>query len=450
MKSLRIFFFILVLVFWSCSSDDTNETKDETDTPEKEELPEAKNDQFTTVEDSEFKISGILDNDIAPTGTRLTEFDTETSENGEIIDNRDGTFTYLPIDDFTGEDSFTYTICDGKDNCSTAVVTIIVEDAGEPKAVNDKINAVEGQTIVIDNLTENDDLTDEAVITSVEGGEFGTAVLNEDRTVSFTPFTDFTGEATFTYTICDDDEEPSCSTATVTVNVSTPLSFNIPIDLQGYYKNVVFSIIPEITKESIVNITIDKHATILTYFQRHEYLYDADADPNNPDNVILMYTGESRYWQEYTSGSNSYSPQTFNTEHAYPQSKLSSEDAVTDLHHLRSADASINSLRSNYPYADSEGDYGLVNETKWYPGDDWKGDVARMIFYLNIRYGEGFNSVGTLDLFLKWNREDPVSEFEEQRNDVIEGAQGNRNPFIDNPYLATLIWGGKDAENRWE
>jgi endonuclease I len=42
-----------------------------------------------------------------------------------------------------------------------------------------------------------------------------------------------------------------------------------------------------------------------------------------------------------------------------------------------------------------------------------------------------------------------VSLFEEQRNNVIEGAQGNRNPFIDNPYLATLIWGGNPAENKW-
>jgi hypothetical protein len=52
---------------------------------------------------------------------------------------------------------------------------------------------------------------------------------------------------------------------------------------------------------------------------------------------------------------------------------------------------------------------------------------------------------------LKWNVEDPVSDFEDQRNPVIEGIQGNRNPFIDNPYLATLIWGGATAaEDKWE
>jgi len=73
-----------------------------------------------------------------------------------------------------------------------------------------------------------------------------------------------------------------------------------------------------------------------------------------------------------------------------------------------------------------------------------------MIFYLNIRYDEIINDIGTIELFQKWNIEDPVSDFERQRNSVIEQAQGNRNPFIDNPYLVTLVWGGEDAENIWE
>ena len=194
--------------------------------------------------------------------------------------------------------------------------------------------------------------------------------------------------------------------------------------------------------------TIQKHTTILSYGQRHNYLYNADEDKANTDNVILMYSGESRYWEEYTSGSNSHSPQTFNTEHIYPQSRLSTNDAKTDLHHLRSCDASINSQRSNFPFTNGNGTYELDGD-KWYPGDEWRGDVARMIMYLNIRYGETFDKVGTLELFLEWNKADPVSNFEEQRNNIIEGAQGNRNPFIDNPYIATLIWGGDTAENKW-
>jgi endonuclease I len=72
-----------------------------------------------------------------------------------------------------------------------------------------------------------------------------------------------------------------------------------------------------------------------------------------------------------------------------------------------------------------------------------------MVFYLSIRYGELINGVGNMDVLLQWNVEDPVSDIENTRNNVIETAQGNRNPFIDNPYLATLTWGGISAENRW-
>ena len=70
--------------------------------------------------------------------------------------------------------------------------------------------------------------------------------------------------------------------------------------------------------------------------------------------------------------------------------------------------------------------------------------------YMNLRYDESFDTMGGLDLFLEWNAADPVSALEKQRNEVIVGAQGNRNPFIDNPHLATRIWGGDEADNRWD
>ena len=53
------------------------------------------------------------------------------------------------------------------------------------------------------------------------------------------------------------------------------------------------------------------------------------------------------------------------------------------------------------------------------------------------------------DVLLEWNEEDPVSALELTRNDVISSYQGNRNPFIDNPYLATLIWNGPAANDSW-
>ena len=220
-----------------------------------------------------------------------------------------------------------------------------------------------------------------------------------------------------------------------------------PTELQSYYSGVDFSLTGTPLLNDLATETISKHTNILEYGERHSYLYNADEDLANNANVILMYTGESRDEREYLSGSNSHSPQTFNTEHVYPQS-LIDNTARGDLHHLRTCDISINSSRGNNPFAEGSGSYSNLGNS-WYPGDEWKGDVARMIMYLNLRYNESFNDVGSLSLFLLWNAEDPVSEFEKQRNEVITAAQGNRNPFIDNPFIATVIWGGTAAENTW-
>jgi endonuclease I len=413
--------------------------------------PTAVDDIVNITENSTIIIDTLLINDDLIDDAVLSSVDGNNTD-GTVVLNNNGTVTYTPQTDFVGEDSFTYTICDDDTTpeCSTATVTIIIADAGAPKAVDDSVDTSKNSTIIISTLLENDDLIDDAVLSSVDGNNTdGTVVLNNNGTVTYTPQTDFIGEDSFTYTICDDDTTPECSTATVTITIYDSIVFNIPSELMEYYESALFINDADIMFEQLELLSINMHTTILSYGQRHQYLYNADADLSNSDNVILMYTSESRYWMEYTSSSNSYSTQTFNTEHVYPQSKLSSTGGVTDLHHLRSCDASINSQRSNYSFIDGSGVYRLTN-SEWFPGDEWRGDVARMIMYLNIRYSETFDKVGTLNLFLEWNRLDPVSEFELQRNNVIEGAQGNRNPFIDNPYLATIIWGGTPAENKWE
>ncbi|MGM1054569.1 MAG: Ig-like domain-containing protein [Bacteroidota bacterium] len=413
---------------------------------------EAIEDAYQTEEDKVLMVTNYLDNDDVPDIAVVSSIGVEGTIGSVELQN-DGNIKYTPAYSFAGEDSFTYTVCNDHDTpiCSTATITITVTDEGDPTAVNDEVVMSFGATsLTITSLLKNDMVIDGAVITSVEASGTGSVVVNEDGNVTYTPLPAFKGIDTFTYTLCDDDTpEPSCSTATVTVNIIEAVSFNIPVSLQDYYGDFFLTTDTDINFTQVSNLTINAHTTILSYGERHNYLYDADEDLNNPDNVILMYTGESRYWEEYWSDSNSYSPQTFNTEHIYPQSRLSAADAVTDMHHLRVADSDINSLRLNYPFTEGSGDAKLVNNNSWYPGDEWKGDVARMVLYLNIRYGETFNKVGNLDLFLKWNAEDPVSEFEIQRNNVIEVAQGNRNIFIDNPYIATLIWGGDPAENKW-
>ncbi|MUP43231.1 Ig-like domain-containing protein [Christiangramia aestuarii] len=414
--------------------------------------PVANDDSYEAVENKKFNINNFLENDVLIDGATLSEIDDE-GLNGVLVDNGDGTLSYTSNNGFTGEDSFTYTICDSDEtpSCSTATITITVVDEGSPSAEDDKVVMNSTSTeVVLDNLLENDDLIDDAFIKSVDDSSAsGTAVLNADGTVTYSPATGFQGEDTFTYTLCDDDATATCVVANVTVSVVESISFNFPDYLEDYYAEVTFSRDPELLYDILSTYTTTEHTNRLEYYQRHDYLYDADEDPSNPENVILIYTGDSRSKDEFQAGDLSEG-ETFNTEHIYPQSRLSSDEAKNDMHHMRVADVNINSERLNYPYTDGSGAYKLVDGDKWFPGDDWRGDVARMVMYVNLRYGEPFGDVGSKQLFLKWNIEDPVSAFEIQRNNVIEAAQGNRNPFIDNPYLATLIWGGEDAENRWE
>ena len=227
-----------------------------------------------------------------------------------------------------------------------------------------------------------------------------------------------------------------------------------PASLQTYYTDVDFSKTGSDLYDDLATTTIAKHTTFLTYSQRHQFLYNADEDSSNESNVLLMYSGESRSKTEYVSGSNPNSTQTFNTEHVYPRSLLDIGISEADLHLLRSCDTNINSSRGNNPFTDGSGTPNQAyfsTGSSFFPGWEWRGDVARIIMYVNLRYNEPFSSVGTLNLFLEWNAADPVSlnEIEDNRNTVISDAQGNRNPFIDNPYLATVIWGGTPAQDRW-
>ena len=116
--------------------------------------------------------------------------------------------------------------------------------------------------------------------------------------------------------------------------------------------------------------------------------------------------------------------------------------AEWDLHNLRASAPSVNSSRGNLPFRDSSGGYKKI-DGGFYPGDADKGDVARIIFYVNVRWNVPItrNSIGELDMFLRWHIEDPVDEFEINRNQVIFQNQKNRNPFIDHPELVEMIYG---------
>ncbi len=198
----------------------------------------------------------------------------------------------------------------------------------------------------------------------------------------------------------------------------------------------------------------------LSYAAVWEALMDTDEDPNNTNNVILLYTGRSQGKNTKGSGVDNW-----NREHVWAKSHGNFGTKAgpgTDLHHLRAADVSVNSARGNLDFDNggvphSEATLCRYDSDSWEPRDSVKGDIARMLFYMDVRYegdkGEvdlelndkvnnGANPyMGKLSTLLQWNNQDPVDELEKRRNDIIyKKYQHNRNPFIDHPEWANQIW----------
>ncbi|KAA8669227.1 endonuclease I family protein [Vibrio gigantis] len=192
-----------------------------------------------------------------------------------------------------------------------------------------------------------------------------------------------------------------------------------------------------------------------------------DEDPMDSNNVILMYTGRSQAKDTKDTGSGGDS---WNREHSYPKSNGGFNDsrasAYTDIHHLRPTDSSINSERSNLefdnggsPTSESPEAGNKKDSDSFEPRDEVKGDVARMMFYMATRY-EGKNdddasnpdlelvasvvdngtALGNVCRLLEWNIQDPIDDFEFNRNTKIQDIQGNRNPFVDNAQWAESIF----------
>ena len=178
--------------------------------------PEANDDIVNGQEGAPIE-GAVLDNDTDADGDPLTIIGNTEPENGTLVLNEDGTFTYVPDDGFFGQDSFTYTVSDGNGGTDTATVTLNV-NAG-PDANDDIVNGQEGAPIegaVLDNDTDADG--DPLTIIGNTEPENGTLVLNEDGTFTYVPDDGFSGQDSFTYTVSDGNG--GTDTATVTLNVN--------------------------------------------------------------------------------------------------------------------------------------------------------------------------------------------------------------------------------------
>ena len=186
---------------------------------------------------------------------------------------------------------------------------------------------------------------------------------------------------------------------------------------------------------SLKKLMTDSH-TFYTYYDgsknvRDYYKY-TDCLRNDVDIVSLIYRcyEETSEWNQGN---------LWNQEHCWPKSRLSTAQQIGDIMHLRPAHPSENSSRGNTAYGESGGYYN--------PGPSVRGDCARMMLYMYVRWGATstmWGSSGVMEnmtVLLKWMKEDPVDTWEMGRNDSVQSITGVRNVFVDYPELAWLLFG---------
>ena len=223
---------------------------------------------------------------------------------------------------------------------------------------------------------------------------------------------------------------------------------------QNYYDNVNVSS-SQLLRTSLHNL-IDNH-NVVSYESCKQHLQNTDSDPNNSGNIILIYKQNS-VDESWDGG------ETWNREHVWAASLgLYDSDAYSDLHNLKPSDPSVNSSKGNknFDNGGTQHDEALecfYTQNTWEPADNVKGDIARILFYMDIRYEgggdepnlavtemlnttSGVSNIGKLSSLLDWHIQDPVDDFEITRNEIIYDIQGNRNPFIDNPEYVSILWG---------
>ena len=166
----------------------------------------------------------------------------------------------------------------------------------------------------------------------------------------------------------------------------------------------------------------------------------------------------------------------YNREHVVPRSWFREAPPMhSDLFHIYPTDGFVNNKRANLPFGEvgitfwestngskvGQNTFGDYTKTVFEPIDEYKGDFARSYFYMVTAYEDkvaswtsdqiggnkypGF-SAWSLELMLKWHREDPVSLKEVRRNEEVYKIQQNRNPYIDYPQLVEHVWGKSNTK----
>ena len=247
-----------------------------------------------------------------------------------------------------------------------------------------------------------------------------------------------------------------------------------PTTPPGYYSSLE-GLSGNALKQELQNIIANPAVVRLhSYADIWEILRTSDRNPLNNNQVWCMYIEApmAKLDQQNTSSIVG----KWNREHIFPQSRggfsvaegdtadginvwlptnaTATVDGVSDAHHIRAENGQENSSRNNK-------NFGTVNSSTVYAGPtgtqgSWRGDVARALFYMAVRFeslnvvngdpvelssGNPSYQIGDLATLLSWNTTDPRDDFEMNRNNYIYTWQMNRNPFIDHPSLADYIFG---------
>ncbi len=236
----------------------------------------------------------------------------------------------------------------------------------------------------------------------------------------------------------------------------------------GYYDDITGT--GAALKSNLSNLIRTTHLTHFSYDALWTQIQYTDEDSTNTNNIIEQYTGWSVPKSYYGVGTN-----VWTREHTWSKSHGDFGDvapAGTDLHHLRPADAFVNGSKGNKDFDDggtpviSDAPYGTysgvtgcyTDADSYEPRSVEKGDIARMLLYMAVRY-EGTDTsynlemadttpastnsspyYGKLSTLLQWHVQDPPDSWELRRNNRIQERQGNRNPFIDHPEFVNMIW----------
>ncbi len=137
---------------------------------------------------------------------------------GTLVFNADGTFDYTPDADFTGEDSFTYTVSDGNGGSDTGTFTIVVTPVNDAPVAADGSDSVDEDTVLTGSVSATDVDLDTLTYTVDSDVTEGVLVLNTDGSFSYTPGENFNGSDSFTYTVSDGNGGTDTGTFSITVN----------------------------------------------------------------------------------------------------------------------------------------------------------------------------------------------------------------------------------------